>query len=112
MYTLYLLYSEAGEVYQWKIGVTTNLKRRFNEIKLANPNAIDFASTYVIKERNIAYAVEAMIKKQLKSKTISGEWIYYEALTKDVFQEMCKQFEYMYRIHLEIENNIKQRYGY
>lgn len=112
MYTLYLLYSETGEVAQWKIGVTTNLKRRFNEIKLANPNAVDFFSSYKIDERNIAYAVEAMLKKHLKADTISGEWIYYEALTKDKFQDLCSQYEKMYRIHLEIQSNINTRYDY
>lgn len=109
---LYLLYCETGEVAQWKIGVTTNLKRRFNEIKLANPNAVDFFSTYEISERNIAYAVEAMLKKSLKTDTISGEWIYYEALTKDKFQNLCETYDKMYRVHLQIQNNINTRYDY
>lgn len=112
MYSLYLLYAESGEVAQWKIGVTTNLKRRFNEIKLANPNAHHFAATYPINDREVAYGVEAMIKKQLRSQTISGEWIYHEGLTKDKFLEMCKQNETSYRIHLEIQKNINTRYDY
>lgn len=110
MYTLYLLFAETGPVTQWKIGVTTNPKRRFNEIKLANPNAVNFASTYEIDDRVVAYGVEAMIKRHLKLDTISGEWIYFEALNKQKFQDMCSQYEKMYRIHLEIQKNIKQRY--
>lgn len=110
MYTIYLLFAETGNVTQWKIGVTTDLKRRFNEIKLANPNAVDFASTYDIIDRNVAYAVEAMLKKHLKRNTISGEWIYHEALDKQKFQELCASYEKNYRLHLEIEKNIKQRY--
>lgn len=112
MYTLYLLYSEAGEVQQWKIGVSTNLQRRFNEIKLANPNAVGFLSSYNVDDREIAYGVEAMIKRHLKQHTISGEWIFYEALTVDKFQELCRNCEQNYRIHLQIQKNLKQRYDY
>jgi len=109
---LYLLYSEAGEVQQWKIGVSTNLQRRFNEIKLANPNAVGFLSTYEIDNREIAYGVEALLKRHLKAQTISGEWIYHEALTVEKFQTMCKNFDKNYRIHLQIQKDIKQRYDY
>jgi predicted GIY-YIG superfamily endonuclease len=112
MYSLYLLYAESGTVAQWKIGVTTNLQRRFNEIKLANPNAHSFMATYSIDDRQVAYGVEAMIKKQLKSQTISGEWVYHEALSKDKFIEMCRQNERSYRVHLEIQKNINTRYDY
>lgn len=109
---LYLLYSENGNMRQWKIGVSSNLERRFNEIKLANPNAVDFLSTYEIEEREVAYGVEALLKRNLKSQTISGEWIYYEAMTITKFQQLCTSFEKNYRIHLQIQKNINKRYDY
>lgn len=111
MYSVYLIYSELGNVGQWKIGVTGNLNERFASIKTANPNIIGYTTTYDVEDKDLAYNIEALLKKHFRNSKISGEWIQHEALNKSLFLELCLKYENLIKIHKEIEKNIRQQYG-
>lgn len=110
MHSLYLIYSELGSIGQWKVGVSGNLPERFESIKTANPNIVKYAATYPIENKDIAYKVEALLKKHFRQHKISGEWILHEVLNPELFLRLCQKYENAITIHLEIEKNIKNNY--
>lgn len=108
MYKIYLIYAEINETIQWKIGITKDINKRINQLKTGNPNIIDVVCFYEINNRQLAYKVEADIKRILKKHKIRGEWYEYSCLNEEIFLEQCKKSENNMRILQDILNNIKQ----
>ena len=93
MYSIYLIRSEIEHIVQWKIGITKNKEQRLLELRTANPNIIGFEDSFEIRDRDIAYKVEALLKTQLEQYCIGGEWVEEKALDKKKFSDMCIKAE-------------------
>ena len=107
-YKIYLIYAEINDTIQWKIGITKDINKRIKQLQTGNPNIVDVVSFYEINNRELAYKVEADIKRVLKKYKIQGEWYLYESLDNDIFLQQCIKSENNMRILQDITNNIKE----
>lgn len=106
MYKIYLIYAETDGIGQWKIGITTNLDKRIQILRVGNPNIIGAFAEYEIKNREIAYKVETLMKKHFKEYQLVGEWFAHQALNKKVFLEMCERYEANAKVWYQYKQNI------
>lgn len=104
-YSLYLISALTDGILQWKIGLSKHPNKRITELKTANPNIQQIDALYEIRNRQVAYKTEALLKKNLKSFQISGEWIEGYALNQTLFIEYCTMYEEIAQTLIEIENN-------
>lgn len=107
MYSIYLIRSETEHILQWKIGITENKPQRLIELYAANPNIVGFEDTFEIRDRDIAYKVEALLKSQLKQHFIGGEWLLGKALDKKKFIDMCIKAEKSIQVWKEIQTELE-----
>lgn len=107
MYYIYLMYSETGDIKQWKVGLSIHPDRRFKQLKCGNPNLKHIAVQYEISDRKLAYKTEALLKRFLKPFTINGEWVEYIALNQTLFIEYCNKYYNMAKSIVENTNNLK-----
>ncbi len=108
LYSLYLISAITDGILQWKIGLSKHPNKRITELKTANPNIQQIDALYGIKNRQIAYKTEALMKKNLKSFQIRGEWIEGYALNQTLFTEYCILYEEIAITLVQIENNKRE----
>lgn len=106
MYKIYLIYSNTGEIGQWKVGITTNIAKRLQTLKVGNPNIVGVESYHEIENRIIAYKTETILKNYLKPHRLQGEWFSEDSLTPHIFKYLCEKCEANANICIEIQNNI------
>lgn len=99
---IYLIYAEIGSIGQWKIGVTRRkLEERLREHKTSNPNIVGITAYYET-DSSLVYGIESLLKRWYKRDIIEGEWIRFEAITKDKFLKDCQKIEHNFKF---IKNN-------
>jgi predicted GIY-YIG superfamily endonuclease len=106
LYKIYLIYSNTEGIVQWKVGITTDLEKRLQILKVGNPNIVGVDAYYEIDNREIAYKVETLVKKQLKSHKVKGEWFAHESLNSQIFKHLCEKCEVNANIWKQIQDNI------
>lgn len=106
MYKIYLIYSNTEGIVQWKVGITTDLNKRLQILKVGNPNIVGIDTYYEIQNREIAYKVETLLKRQLKNFKVQGEWFSHEALNTETFKYLCEKCEVNANIWKQIQDNI------
>ena len=108
---IYLIYAVTDNIIaQWKIGVSKHPEKRFKELQTANPNIVRIEALFEVKKRDVAYKLEALLKKYLKPFKINGEWIEFIALNSILFFEYCERFNNIAETLIEIKNNKKEIY--
>lgn len=107
MYKIYLILADTNGINQWKIGITSNITKRLQILRVGNPNIVGVSATYEIKDRQIAYSVENIVKKYFKQYKVQGEWFKYECLNVDIFIDSCKRAQVNANISKIIQDNIK-----
>lgn len=91
---------------QWKVGITTDLDKRLQTLRVGNPNITGIQTYHEISDKSVAYMVETMIKKSLKQYRVKGEWFSQESLNIDIFKYLCEKYELNANIHKQIQDNI------
>ena len=71
--TLYFIYSQVLNLV--KIGVTTDIRRRFQDIQLCSPVPLRILKTV---EAFHAVSIESKLHKQFKDLNSHGEWFRFE----------------------------------
>jgi hypothetical protein len=107
LYTIYLIFAEIEHIGQWKVGITTNLEGRLQVIKTDNPNIIGVFATHEVENKDVAYLLESLVKKNLKQHRLSGEWFSKESLDRDKFTELCVKLESNARMHVDIQRRLR-----
>jgi len=107
MYKIYLILADTDGIGQWKVGITTDINKRLQTLKVANPNISHVETIYEIDNREIAYMVETLVKKRFKQYKINGEWFSYDCLNKQIFLDICEKYEYNAITHQQIQNSIQ-----
>lgn len=105
---IYLISASYGEELIWKIGVSKHPEKRFKEHKTANPNLIEINALYIVKSSEIAYFIEARLKKYLEPFKINGEWFEQIALNPELFTIYCDKFNLNALSYIELQKNIKE----
>lgn len=106
MYKIYLIFANTEGIGQWKIGITTDIDKRLQILKVGNPNIVGVESTYEIYERDVAYKVENLIKRELKQYRVKGEWFSHDCLNAEIFKHLCEKNKENANILIQIQNNI------
>lgn len=106
-YKIYLIYADTDGIGQWKVGITTNINKRLQTLRVGNPNISHVECTYDIRSREIAYMVENLVHKRFKEYKINGEWFAEQCLNKDIFLNICEQMEYNANTAIQIQQNIQ-----
>jgi len=105
IYSIYLISAVNDGNLQWKIGLSKHPEKRLNELKTANPNVDKICALYEIKNRELAYKTEALLKKHLKDFKIRGEWIESYGINQTLFLEYCQMMEEIAQTLITIKNN-------
>lgn len=106
MYKIYLILSNTEGIGQWKVGITTDIGKRLQILKVGNPNIVGVEAYHEIENRVIAYKTETLLKKYLKPYQVKGEWFSEESLNPQTFKYLCEKCETNANIWMEIQNNI------
>lgn len=108
MFNIYLIGAIIDEnIIQWKIGISIHPDKRLLQLKTSNPNIDKIYALYKIKDRELAYKTEALLKRKLKQFKINGEWIDHYGLNVDLFLLYCEMCETSASVIIENNNNRK-----
>lgn len=72
MTNLYLIHSP--EHHWFKIGITDNVTKRFQEIQYGVPFKVKLLEMFTFVERKVALAVEKELHRTYKEQRLRGEW--------------------------------------
>lgn len=106
MYKIYLIFADTEGIGQWKVGITTDIDKRLQILKVGNPNIVGVESFHTIDNREIAYKTETLLKRYLRPHRIKGEWFSYDSLNSQTFKFLCEKCEANANICREIQDNI------
>lgn len=108
MYKIYLILADTGGTGQWKVGITTNINKRLQTLRVGNPNISHVETVYEIEDREVAYMVETLVKKRFKEFKINGEWFSYSCLNREIFLDICEKYEYNANVSKQFERDMIQ----
>lgn len=86
---IYLLKSNIEGENLYKIGLTTNIKKRTNQLQTANPNLI-LETSFQTKHD---YKLETYLHNHFKNRKVKGEWFKLSEEDIKKFNSYCEKLE-------------------
>lgn len=82
---IYLMKSQDA----YKIGITDNVRQRFDTFKTGNPN-IEFVTAYEVGDKSMH--VESLLHGRFRNRVVYGEWFRLDDSDILAFHQLCKMF--------------------